>query len=265
MLQTPVVDSRVKNPAIVPAVASLRGEKDPAVGQFYLLDMVRDLPDQPKMTALLGQTIDSLPLLFNLLDSRPGSLLITAEQGMGKTSLLKTITTSLALLNRPEQVRFAVISTRPAEWMEMNTRFPGYFMNIISSQVKEVGDVIYHLCDLVEARQNGMHTGTTYLLLFDGLEATASMEEDLRANFEWLVRCGASLRIWTVAALDSAHLLTNFHSADLFKTRIIGTVRDRQVASRLLPSGLQSLPDETRRFTVRIRQHWVQFRVPEIG
>ncbi len=271
MMQLPIVDSRKKsifplarpNAKFNQQTVELDRTHNQEIRSFS--ELFQLVPGAPKHTAILGQTTDGLPLLFNLTDPRPGSLLVTADRFSNKTTLLKIIATSLARLNRAEEVRFAVITAKSEEWADLESRFPAYFMNIVNSNSVEAEDLIYHLCDLVEARQNGMRAGTAYVLLFDGMEALANMDIDLKANFEWLVRCGASQRIWPVAAIDSNKILANNRYVELFRTRIVGSVNDPQLAARLLPPRFHnnSIEENPRTFTVRIHQHWLQFFIPE--
>lgn len=269
MMQVPIVDSRNKGSTPHPVTNWKFGHPAAEEREFNshagsLTELIQQIPGTPKRTAILGETSDGLPLLFNLKDPRPGSLLLVADRASDKTSLLKVLSASLAQLNRPEEVRFAVITSRPDEWQELETRFPSHFLKIVAKDDPQAEDLIYHLCDLTEARQNGMHVGTAYVLFFDGMDALAHMDVDVRKNFEWLVRCGAHQQIWPVASLDSKGYLTNNHVAELFRTRIIGTVADNQIAVRLLPPRFHqnSAQDGSQRFTVRIHRHWLQFTLP---
>lgn len=270
MMQLPIIDSRknirsqmpVLNWKTDPQTAGVARER-PDI--YSLSQLIRQLPGEPKRTAVLGQTMDGLPLLFNLADARPGSVLVVGDRFSRKTTLLMGLALSLAQLNRPEDVRFAVITTRPEEWQELETRYPGHFMKITADDETGAEELIYHLCDLVEARQNGMHVGTAYVLLVDGMDSLAHMDVDLKNNFEWLIRCGARQLIWTVAALDSREYLAQYRFTELFKTRIIGRVEDHQTAARLMPPRFHKTDGEDDRhpFTVRIHQHWMQFSLPE--
>lgn len=268
MLQIPITRSQTKSAGLHPALnwkLNRHATMDTAPAPFNLSDLMGRLPKIPKRTAVLGQSSDSMPLLFNLTDPRPASLLILADRFSGKTSLLKTLAVSLARQNKPEDVRFVVISAKPDEWAEEEARYSAHFMNIASNIESAAVDLIYHLGDLVEGRQKGGRIGTAYVLLFDGMDTLPHMDFDLRANFEWLVRFGARQQIWTAATLDPASMLEQRHFADLFRTRFTGTVSDPTAASRLLSPPLQKLAAESvnRRFAVRLQQNWLQFYLPD--
>ncbi len=268
MLQIPIIRSESKPAGLHPALnwkLNHQAAANTAPESYRLSDLLGRLPKIPKRTGVLGQSADGMPLLFNLTDSRPGSLLVMADRFSGKTTLLKTLAVSLARQNKPEDVRFVVISAKPDEWAEEEARYGAHFMNITSNVESAAVDLIYHLGDLVEGRQNGGHVGTAYVLLFDGMDTLPHMDFDLRANFEWLVRFGARQQVWTVASLDPASMIEQRHYADLFRTRVTGTINDPKVASRLLSPPLQKLAAEgiNRRFSVRLQQNWLQFYLPE--
>lgn len=270
MLQIPIVRSNTQKASLHPTQdwkLNRRVTEDSSiqVEPYTLSDILRRLPPLPKRTGLLGASANGLPLLFNLTDPQPASLLVMADRFAGKTALLKTLVNSLARQNKPEDVRFAVITAKPEEWAQEEARYSQHFMKIISNIDNAAVDLIYQLGDLVEGRQNGGHVGTSYVLLFDGLDVLPHMDFDLRANFEWLVRYGARQQVWTAATLDPASMLEQRYYADLFRTRITGAVSDPQAAARLLPPRLQKRSAEgvNRRFTVRIQQNWLQFYLPE--
>jgi len=268
MLQIPIVRSQTKPAGLHPALnwkLNQHATIDTTPEPYTLSDLVGRLPKIPKRTGILGKSADAMPLLFNLTDPRPASLLVLADRFSGKTSLLKTLAVSLARQNRPEDVRFVVISAKPDEWAEEEARYSAHFMNITSNIESAAVDLIYHLGDLVEGRQKGGRVGTAYVLLFDGIDTLPHMDFDLRANFEWLVRFGARQQVWTVATLDPASMLEQRHFADLFRTRVTGTVSDPTVASRLLSPPLQKLAAEgaNHRFAVRLQQNWLQFYLPD--
>jgi len=270
MLQIPIVDtnrSRQNNPPVlnwrrrIETSDSGSAVRDP----FTLEELIGRVSGLKKRTALLGQTLEGLPLFFGLEDTSPSSILVVSDHAGGKTALTMTMAASLARLNKPEEVRFAVVTSRPDEWAGLETLYPAHFMKIASSSTVEAENLIYHLCDLVEGRQNGMHVGTSYMLIFDGMEMLQNMDVDLQANYEWLVRCGSQQQIWPLSTLNTESIQSNFRLADLFRTRIIGTIDNPQTAARFMPPRLYVNPHDgaVSRFTVRIHQHWLQFRIPD--
>lgn len=268
MLQLPIVKNGTQANQLHPALNWKLGQQ-PAetetVEPFSLSEILKQMSPLPKRTGLLGKSADGLPVLFNLTDPRPGSLLILSDHHSGKTRLLKTLVLSLAKHNKAEDVRFAVISARPEEWDEEETRYPTHFMKVTSNIAADAVDLIYHLGDLVEDRQKSGRGGTAYVLLFDGMDTLPHMDFDLRANFEWLVQFGARHQIWTAATLDPSSMIEQRHYADLFRTRITGTVTEPKTASRLLSPPLQRIAADSsdRHFAVRIKQNWLKFYLPE--
>jgi hypothetical protein len=265
MLQIPISQSTLK-PGVLPTLNWKANPADKPAGQemtqdYSLSQLLDALPARLKRTGVLGRSVEGYPLLLNLTDPRPASVLILSDHQSGKTTLLKTLAASLARLNRAEDVRFAVISARPEEWEELEAHYPSHFMQITSNIAVLAVELIYHLGDLVEDRQKSGRSGTAYVLLFDGMDTLPEMDFELRENFEWLVRFGARQQIWTAATLDPAAMLYQRHYADLFRTRITGAVTDPKVASRLLSPPLQKLAGDAsdRHFAVRIQQNWLKF------
>ena len=60
----------------VPSLAQVRG------------DLLASVGDIPKNSVLFGIARDGLPLLLHLRDPRPGPILVTGDQGSGKTAFL---------------------------------------------------------------------------------------------------------------------------------------------------------------------------------
>jgi len=268
MLQLPIVNTNTTQNKLHPALNWKLGHKlagETIYEPYTLSEAIKRLAPLPKRTGLIGQSAEGIPVLFNLTDPRPGSLLILSDHHSGKTRLLKTLAHTLARQNKAEEVRFGVISARPKEWDEEHSRYGTHFMQITSNIASDAVDLIYQLGDLVEDRQKSGRVGTGYVLLFDGIDTLPHMDLDLRANFEWLVQFGARHQIWTVATIDPASMLEQRHYADLFRTRITGAVTDAAIASRLLSPPSQKLAADSydRHFTVRVKQNWLKFYLPE--
>ncbi len=63
----------------------------------------------PSTTALLGLTDDGAPLLARLSSPEVAHVLVAGTVGAGKTALLRTLAASLALSNRPDELRLLCI------------------------------------------------------------------------------------------------------------------------------------------------------------
>src|SRR5215210_2223988 len=70
----------------------------------------------PYEALFLGVASDDLPVLLNLHDSVPGSILITADPGAGKTTMLQTIALAAGIMHQPHNLQFGVLTNHPDEW-----------------------------------------------------------------------------------------------------------------------------------------------------
>ncbi len=70
------------------------------------------LPTLPPLTALLGRDADGSPLLLRLTAPEVAHCLIAGTTGSGKTALARTLLTSLALANDPDDLRFLLVDPK---------------------------------------------------------------------------------------------------------------------------------------------------------
>ena len=78
-----------------------------------LVDLLPYVPSQlPPSTAVLGIDGEQTPILLEFRSSQLSHALIAGDSGAGKSALLRTITTSLAMLNRQSQLQLLVIGLK---------------------------------------------------------------------------------------------------------------------------------------------------------
>ena len=77
-----------------------------------LVRLQAELPPLPSCTALLGQDEEGAPLLLRLSSPEVSHILISGTTGSGKTALLRTLLSSLALANDPEDLRFLLVDPK---------------------------------------------------------------------------------------------------------------------------------------------------------
>lgn len=223
-------------------------------------------PRLPARTAVLGVGGDGLPVLFDLQDERPGALLITADRGVGKTSLLQTLMVSSIALSLPHEVQFVIIADDLSrwEWLDADPDAGRYMLDLVSPQEPAAGGWIVRLAKMASARQKGLQSGPIIVLLIDGLEFLAECGPDVQSAFEWLLRNGSAAGIWPVATLPAPRLASLQPLVDQFPTHIIGRLGSREAVRSL---GLdESAGDQVLqaafRFSVQVGGRWVEFDLP---
>ena len=75
-----------------------------------LTSLLADLVDLPPCTATIGLTDSSQPVLLRFGPDEVRHVLVVGDSGAGKTTMLRTIATSLALTNRQSDVQLLMIS-----------------------------------------------------------------------------------------------------------------------------------------------------------
>lgn len=75
-----------------------------------LLDLVPMLDDVPPVTAVLGLSEDGNPVICELNDIDVPHVLISGQKGAGKSSLIRTMATSLAMSNRQHQCQLVILA-----------------------------------------------------------------------------------------------------------------------------------------------------------
>ena len=68
-----------------------------------------NMQNLPACTATLGLCDDGAPLLVRLSSKEVGHVLVTGPDGCGASSLLRTMAVSLALCNRPKDLRLVIV------------------------------------------------------------------------------------------------------------------------------------------------------------
>ena len=267
MIELPIVDQRTKAPhellsGVGYSVAD-ESSKSPAFNResFTIKDLISQVPSLAAQTAILGCTVENVPVLFDLNDPKPGSILIVADRFSGKTSLLKTITHSLRMTNRPYDVEFHIISDRPEQWKTERSTHPVYFKTVKSNHERAAADTIMAVCDLVESRQNGHQPRPIVILIMDGINTLPFTDFNVQMNFEWLLQEGPAVQVWPIISAESESAAQNQHLINLFHTRLAGFMHDSKSARELslIPQLDFSTFKRGRQFAVRIGRSWLQF------
>lgn len=226
----------------------------------------------PPQATILGVGSDQLPVLLDLNDPAPGSLLVVGDERHQALDLLRVAVTSLALRSTARGVQFIVFSHQPESWNEwieeMNLR--RYCLGVVGAESSQAREWIYRLADWGVQRSSDNRGGPPVLVLFDTLSFLTRLLPDARQRLEGLIRGGPDVRIWSIAAVSTALAGSLGKQLDVFDTRIWGYSEDSSVYTRL--AGVHAA--EARefgapgRFAVRVgppgEQFWLKFRLPSL-
>lgn len=271
MIELSITDPKQKTPIdLLPGSSCTVADGDvkfPASRRqlFTIKDLISQTPALPVQTAILGRTMENVPVLFDLNDPKPGAILIVADRFSGKTALLKTIAHSLRMTNRPYEVGFHILSGRPEQWKTEHSVHGDYFKTVSSNYQRTAADTILAACDLVESRQNKHLAGPAQILMMDGMDTLPLMDADIRLNFEWLLQEGPAVQVWPIVSVESETAVQNQHWVNLFRTRLAGFMHDSKSARllSLIPQLDFTTFERGRQFAVRIGRSWLQFLTPE--
>lgn len=196
-----------------------------------LLDLLPLLPDMPEGTAVLGMDEDGAPLLLPFTDPDITHVLVTGDDGAGKTALLRTIAVSLAMTNRQSKLQLLIID--PDQPGKTNRHLaPLMFLpHLLSQVIAEPEEGVYALQILAEEMQYRLKHETVQpviVTLIDNVEglldhATVEGQTALVA----LLQRGAEAGIHLVISTDQpgAEWLTSIMRTNL-PLRLVGRVRD---------------------------------------
>lgn len=75
-----------------------------------LLELCHSLPLAEEVQVVLGRDQDGRSMVYDLAGDNMGNILISGESTAGKSTLMRSMAVSLALLNRQSQVQLAIVS-----------------------------------------------------------------------------------------------------------------------------------------------------------
>jgi hypothetical protein len=237
--------------------------------QFNLPDiqtLIESLNPLPADALLIGCCEDGLPVLYELSNPQPGSILILGGSGCGKSALLRSIITSITLTNSPRKVRYACISTGPKE-LDFLEKLAHCYKSATTYQT-EASQIIRELAEIANQRAYGRQLGAVLLLVIDDLVSLVeSLDEESFYLLLWLIQNGPSSQIITIATLDAGctgKIDPNLY--DYFGTFLIGQIDTGYLSN--IPERLHSAHPELliakTQFSVFFDNDWVKFWIPRV-
>lgn len=235
---------------------------------YHFDDLLHQYPTFPECTALLGKS-GRMPVLFDLEDPRPGSVLMVNDHLPSIRKLMSVMMKSLVTYSQPSSLQFITISHYPDKWMETIQNFDPQYLYCagVSGEYEDAAeDWIHFLAKKADDRISGRNSGPAAILFIDDCDLINQMDNQARLNFTWLLQHGASSRIWVVSGLDIRKNPNFQQPFEQYKTRIFGHVDSDLVLphSKWLPGGLLERLHPERNFVTKIGSNWVQFWAPKL-
>ncbi len=257
-------ESRPQTPAPVePApLPPIQPKATPSMASF-----LRQHPELPAQTALLGICEDGLPVLLDLFDPAPGALIVIGDEREKQLELLRSAVASMVKRNSPRSVQFIVITCDSQAWQQWVAKhgFERHCLGIEDAEGELVREWVLRLADWTEQRRLGQRSGPPVLLVMDTLSFLPRMSYDVRLNFEWMVREGPQAQIWPLGAISTelARMLHSRRMLRAFQTRILGCAENPAVYTDLAGLPQASVGDfrEPGQFAVQVGENWLRFRL----
>ena len=224
-----------------------------------LSTVLAEMGPLPRQSLFLGVASDGLPVLLNLHDPHPGSMLVAGDAGSGKTAFLQTIVHAVAQTHSSDDVQLGVITAHPEEWESVEAT--SHSVGIFHAQENSAQDFMSSLATWAHANKQARQS---VLLLVDGLESIASLDFDSLQNFRWLLLRGPARRVWPIITLNAARREEVKSWLEIFRTRIFGHIEDELVAAKLgadTTSALNQLVAGIQ-FSLRENENWLRFWLP---
>ncbi|WP_376789577.1 DNA translocase FtsK [Thermoflexus sp.] len=220
---------------------------DPQVVRFLPLmeEVRRSMSRYPPYTALLGLAADGAPLLIRLTSPQVAHILIAGTTGSGKTSLARTMLTSLLMTHRPGQLMLILVDPKGTAFAAF--RELPHVWTFAAGEMPEATASLEEAVRLMERRsREGIFT-PRLLIVID--ELGDLVQQGGREVGELLTRLAqrgreAGIHLLACTQKPTAALLGGRLTAN-FPARLVGRVvsaEDARVAAGIGGTGAERLP-----------------------
>jgi hypothetical protein len=205
---------------VLETIRVARGQA-PSYNGPELNELLRQMGPQPDYSMLVGLCSDGLPLMLDLSDPTPGSILITGDSGCGKTSLLQAMILSACRLNAPQQAQFLAITPNHSEWSDLAD--DEHCLGLYTADMRASSQAIIEYTEIGNQRRSGRERGAATILAIDDLWVSQYfMDAKVRRFFEWTVQYGPQNKIWPVVTVETDREYDVRRLIQGFGTRIQG-------------------------------------------
>lgn len=164
-------------------------------------DYLGELGPMPTEALLLGRCTDGLPLLLNLHDPAPLSVLMISQFD---TMFLASVAVAIQNI-LDEKISYGVITDRPEQWTWVDKPCVGVF----SAHHRSAEDFILSAASWAHGNKSSKEV--VMVLLDNFSNWYEQLEMDAFQNLRWLLVRGSARRVWTIAT-------ANRNVNDLFRT-----------------------------------------------
>ncbi len=188
-------------------------------------------------SALIGLCEDGLPLLLDLTNPAPGSLLVVGDAQSGKTGLIQSLLASIAKLNTSEQVVYHLAVRNPQEYQSL--AISRHCRDILPTTDPQLPALLLDLSSEVQLRRRSgvadpARLPAILLCIDDLAELLANLDGDSIARLHWLAKHGPRSRVWLIASLSSENSPDiEPRLLDAFRTHLVCGITNRRLAKTL--------------------------------
>ena len=208
---------------------------------FEIFNPAKQLPityldPLPAYSAVVGVCLDGLPLLLDLTNPTPGSILVVGEEPSSRTKIMNGLMTSICLINRVDQVQIDMISSQPGNYSAVydfiNCR------NNLSSYDRKSAELIIHATALAEQRKSGRQLGPMIVIGIDNVSEFIKNDAfEVKNHLLWLLQHGPKNGVWPVVSIDPYSIRDqDMNLITSFKTQIFANdpLRNLPVSNLLI-------------------------------
>lgn len=225
-----------------------------------LSEVLADFASLPRSALFLGIADDALPILLNLHDPVPGPILVSADEGAGKTAFLQVVAKALIELHDPSEVQFGVVTAYTEEWkrFEQSPHCAGIF----PAHHKSAMDFILSLGEWAHANKSRQ----SVVLLVDDLSRMEEADPEAKDTLRWLLLRGPARHVWPIVSLNPSQSEDILPWLEFFRTRIFGTIKNTRLAgpiTRFAGGELEALVKGSQ-FAMLEGSNWLRFWIPRL-
>ena len=216
----------------------------------------------PRATLFLGLATDGLPILLNLLDPLPGPIMITGDEGSGKTNFLRIITSVLDRVHALNEVTYSVITDNAAEWKDFQRS--RNCEDVFSPRELKVQSHLHSIVARAHSNKGGQQIR---LLIIDRLNSVLEIPE-AQQDLNWLLSRGPSRRVWPIVTSNSSIAVSDLFKPwlDLFRARLFSHIHNDRETQSLTGSSHISFTQLMAPFQFAMREgnDWLPFWIPTL-